>query len=70
MLLDSNRGYVENEEYIAAHTYQNYDKTLIAEQLVLERGGNRIEASEWYLNQDLTCTLELKSVVLQWKSDS
>ena len=56
----SSRGYVENGEYIPAHTYQNYDKTLIAEQLVLERSGNLIEASEWYLNQDLTCTLELK----------
>lgn len=55
-----NRGVVENNEYIAAYTYQNHDKTVIAEQLVLERSGNRIEASEWYLNQDVTCTLELK----------
>jgi hypothetical protein len=55
-----NRGYVENGEYVAAHIYQNDDKTLSAEHLVLERGGNRIEASEWDLNQDLTCTLELK----------
>jgi hypothetical protein len=55
-----NRGYVENGEYIATQIYQNYDKTVNAEYLVLERGGNHIEASEWDLNQDLTCTLELK----------
>ncbi len=61
-----NRGYVENGEYIAAQTYQNNDRTLNAEHLVLERGGNRIEASEWDLNQDLTCTLELKREVDTW----
>ena len=61
-----NRGYVENGEYIAAQTYQNNDKTLNAEYLVLERGGNRIEASEWDLNQDLTCTLELKREADTW----
>jgi len=62
----SNRGYVENGEYITAQTYQNDDKTLNAEHLVLERGGNRIEASKWDLNQDLTCTLELKRESDKW----
>jgi len=62
----SNRGYVENGEYITAQTYQNNDKALNAEYLVLERGGNRIEASEWDLNQDLTCTLELKRESDKW----
>ncbi len=62
----SNRGYVENGEYITAWTYQNDDKTLDAENIVLERSGNRIEASEWDLNQDLTCTLELKREVDTW----
>jgi len=61
-----NRGYVENGEYVTAQTYQNNDKTLNAEDLVLERSGNRIEASEWDLNQDLTCTLELKREVDTW----
>ncbi len=62
----SNRGYVENGEYLASHIYQGYDKTLKAEYLVLERGGNRIEASEWDLNQDITCTLTLKREGDQW----
>lgn len=62
----SNRGYVQNGEYIAAQTYQNNDKTLRAEYLVLERSGNRIEDSEWILNQDLTCSLELKREGDKW----
>lgn len=62
----SHRGYVENGEYITAQTYHNNDKTLNAEHLVLERGGNRIEASEWDLNQDLTCTLKLKREGDKW----
>jgi len=61
-----NRGWFENGEYIAAQTYQNDDKTLNAEHLVLERGGNRVEASEWDLNQDITCTLELKREGNTW----
>jgi hypothetical protein len=55
-----NKGYVENGEYIATQIYRNNEKTLRAEHLVLERGGNPTEAPEWDLNQDLTCTLELK----------
>lgn len=62
----SNRGYVEDGEYITAQMYQNDDKTLNAEYLVLERGGNRREASDWDLNQDLKCTLELKREGDKW----
>ncbi len=56
----SSTGYVSDGEYIPANVYKNYEGTLTAEHLVLERRRNSIECSEWHLSQDLVVTLGLK----------
>lgn len=62
----SGTGYVNDGEYIPANIYKNNQGTLSAERLVLERRGNTIECSEWYLNQDLVVTLGLKREADVW----
>jgi len=55
---NSNTGYVDGEEYVPANIYKYGE--INAEHLVLERRGNSMECPDWYLNQDIVVTLELK----------
>jgi len=62
----STKGYVDEEEYIPAHSYKNRNGSLTAENLVLVREGNAIECSEWHLSPDFIVTLELKREEDDW----
>ncbi|WP_372999762.1 hypothetical protein [Lutispora sp.] len=53
-------GYIQDEEYIPSNIFKDYSSQLVGEHLVLSQRGNRIEESEWHLNQDFVLTLGLK----------
>ena len=59
-LIYEHRACVENGRYIPADVFRRYDLEFAGIPLVLEQDGNREEASQWHLHQDLVIALALK----------
>lgn len=53
-------GFYDNEKYVTADVYEDYDSKFLGVHLVLDQYFNSAEAREWHLHQDVVVTLRLK----------